>query len=166
MNIFSNIGITELIVILLLALLVVGPERLPEMSRNLARVLRDLRKAYENLTSDLGPELASLQASTKEIRESVESVRTIPQDVVQSMVKAADLDDTVKEVKAAKEDLQRVETTVASARKVLKSPVSAATELAKKSLTPSSENAEDASVAAGEDTIQQETVAPEETADE
>ena len=57
MNIFSNIGITELIVILLLALLVVGPERLPEMGRKLAKTLRDVRQMYENLTKDLGPEL-------------------------------------------------------------------------------------------------------------
>ena len=41
MNIFSNIGITELVVILLLALIVVGPERLPEMGRKLAKMLRD-----------------------------------------------------------------------------------------------------------------------------
>ena len=39
MNIFSNIGITELIVILLLALLVVGPERLPELARSLAKTV-------------------------------------------------------------------------------------------------------------------------------
>ncbi|MGC9335646.1 MAG: twin-arginine translocase TatA/TatE family subunit, partial [Anaerolineae bacterium] len=82
MNIFSNVGITELIVILLLALLVVGPERLPEMARQLAKILRDARTAYENLTKDLGPELMSIEKTTREIRESVNSVRSIPKDMV------------------------------------------------------------------------------------
>ena len=99
MNIFSNIGITELVVILLLALLVVGPERLPEMGRKLALILRDLRKAYDNLTRELGPEMQSIQQTTRELRESVDSVRSIPKDMVKSVVDAAELDDTIAELK-------------------------------------------------------------------
>ncbi|NIV31420.1 MAG: twin-arginine translocase TatA/TatE family subunit, partial [Anaerolineae bacterium] len=65
-----------------LALLVVGPERLPEMGRRLAEILRDLRKAYDNLTRELGPELQSIQQTTQELRESVESVTSIPRDTL------------------------------------------------------------------------------------
>jgi sec-independent protein translocase protein TatB len=136
MNIFSNIGITELIVILLLALLVVGPERLPELARQLAKVLRDIRKAYENLTQDLGPELMSFQKTTQEIRESVQSVRSIPQDVVQSVVKAADLDDTIDELKEVTGDLEQMGKTVTEAGKIVKSPVSAAVSSARTALLP------------------------------
>ncbi len=124
MNIFSNIGITELIVILLLALLVVGPERLPELGA-LAKTLRDLRKAYENLTKDLGPELMSIQQTTQELRESVESVRSIPRDMVKSVVDAAELDDTIAELKEVTGDLEQVRKTVSSAGKVVKDPVGA-----------------------------------------
>jgi len=92
MNIFSNIGITELIVILLLALIVVGPEKLPEIGQRLGKMLRNIRKAYENLAQDLGPELTALQKTTQEFRESVESVRSIPQDAVKRVVEAADLE--------------------------------------------------------------------------
>jgi sec-independent protein translocase protein TatB len=137
MNIFSNIGITELIVILLLALLVVGPERLPEMGRKLAKVLRDIRKLYENLTQDLGPELMSLQQTTQEIRESVESVRTIPQDMVKSVVKAADLDDTISELKDVADSVGQVGQTITDAKKVIRSPMSAAVSAARDSLLPS-----------------------------
>ncbi len=40
-----NIGPTELIVILLLALIVFGPKRLPEMGRSLGKGMRDFKKA-------------------------------------------------------------------------------------------------------------------------
>ncbi len=137
MNIFSNIGITELIVILLLALLVVGPERLPELGRTLAKTLRDLRKAYENLTKDLGPELMSIQQTTQELRESVESVRSIPRDMVKSVVDAAELDDTIAELKEVTGDLEQVRKTVSSAGKVVKDPVGAAVGTARSALVPS-----------------------------
>lgn len=136
MNIFSNIGITELIVILLLALLVVGPERLPEMSRKLAKTLRDVRKAYENLTRDLGPELQSFQETTKELRESVDSVRSIPQDVVKSVTKAADLDDTISELKDVTDSIGQVGQTMSSAGKMIKDPVGEAVHTARRTLLP------------------------------
>lgn len=136
MNIFSNIGITELIVILLLALLVVGPERLPEMGRKLAKTLRDVRKAYENLTKDLGPELMSIQQATQELRDSVQAVKSIPQDAVKSVVDAADLDDTIAELKQVTGDLEGVRKTVSGAGKMVRDPVGAAVSTAKSALQP------------------------------
>ena len=137
MNIFSNIGITELVVILLLALLVVGPERLPEMGRRLAEILRDLRKAYENLTKELGPELQSIQQTTQELRESVESVTSIPQDVVKSVVEATELDDTIEDLKSVTTSLDEVGQTVSRAGSIVKNPVGAAVDTAKEALLPS-----------------------------
>jgi sec-independent protein translocase protein TatB len=166
MNIFSNIGITELIVILLLALLVVGPERLPELARKLAKVLRDIRKAYENLSQDLGPELMSFQKATQEIRESVESVRTIPKDVVKTVVEAADLDDTIGELKDVAGSVEQVGRTVSDAGKVIKSPMTAAVSAARDSLLPASaEPVEAEPDGADEEPPLTETV-PEEKTDE
>lgn len=136
MNIFSNVGITELIVILLLALLVVGPERLPEIGRKLALTLRDVRKAYENLTKDLGPEWKSIQETTREFRESVDSVRSIPRDMVESVVKAADLDDTVADLKGVGDELQQVGRTMSEAKRVIQDPVRAVVDSARSTLSP------------------------------
>ena len=157
MNIFSNIGITELIVILLLALLVVGPERLPEMGRKLAETLRDLRKAYDNLTKELGPELQSIQQTTQELRESVESVTSIPQDVVKSVVEAADLDDTFEELKGVTDSLDEVGQTVSRAGSIVKNPVGAAVDTAKGALLPSKadESDEPGAPAAADEQIQE-----------
>lgn len=125
MNIFSNVGITEIVVILLLALLVVGPERLPELGRKLAEILRDVRKAYENLTKDLGPEMQSIQRTTRELRESVESVRSIPKDMVKSVVDAAELSDTIAELKEVTDGLEEVKRTASGAAQVARNPVGA-----------------------------------------
>jgi sec-independent protein translocase protein TatB len=166
MNIFSNIGITELLVILLLALLVVGPERLPELARKLAKVLRDVRKAYENLSQDIGPELMSFQQATQEIRESVESVRTIPKDVVQSVVEAAELDETIGELKDVAASVEQVGRTVSDAGKVIKSPMTAAVSAARDSLLPDSTGPTEEEADGTEGKPQSTEVVPEEQTDE
>ena len=135
MNIFSNIGITELMLILLLALLVVGPERLPEVARSLAKTLRDVRNAYDNLTRDIGPELMSIQESTREIRESVESVRSIPKDTLNSVIKAADLDDTVAELRDTEDRIRQVGKTMSDAQKMVRQPLQTTAEMARVALT-------------------------------
>lgn len=52
-----GIGGMELIVILVIALLVLGPERLPEVARWLARVGRELRRAGDEVRMHLDPDI-------------------------------------------------------------------------------------------------------------
>jgi sec-independent protein translocase protein TatA len=44
-----NIGPAELIVVLLVALLVVGPKRLPELGRTIGKGLREFRRATDDI---------------------------------------------------------------------------------------------------------------------
>ena len=48
-----NIGPTELIVILLIALIVFGPKRLPEVGRTVGKSLREFRKATSDIKNEL-----------------------------------------------------------------------------------------------------------------
>lgn len=49
----SNIGIPGLILILVLALIVFGPSKLPEIGRAFGRSLKEFKDATKELTSDL-----------------------------------------------------------------------------------------------------------------
>ena len=67
-----GIGVPELLVILVVALIVLGPKRLPDVARTLGKGLAEFRKA----TSDLTDELRSAQTMIeKEARDTERAAR-------------------------------------------------------------------------------------------
>ncbi|MFI5718584.1 Sec-independent protein translocase protein TatB [Nocardia sp. NPDC051750] len=69
---FSSIGWGEIVVLLVAALVILGPERLPGAARWTARALRQARDyatgAAAELKQDLGPEIDELRAPLAELR--------------------------------------------------------------------------------------------------
>ena len=63
---FFGIGFGEVIVILLVALIIWGPKRLPEIARTLGKTMRALRKATYDLTSAVTKEVDSQERESKE----------------------------------------------------------------------------------------------------
>ncbi|WP_042346649.1 twin-arginine translocase TatA/TatE family subunit [Bacillus massiliigorillae] len=49
----SNIGVPGLILILIVALIVFGPKKLPEIGRAFGQTLREFKKSTRELTSDV-----------------------------------------------------------------------------------------------------------------
>jgi len=49
---FSQIGPTELIIVLVIALLVLGPKRLPEVGRSVGRGMREFKDSISGVTRD------------------------------------------------------------------------------------------------------------------
>ena len=49
-----NIGPTEIIVVLIIALLVFGPKRLPQMGKSLGKGVREFKKAADTAKTELG----------------------------------------------------------------------------------------------------------------
>jgi sec-independent protein translocase protein TatB len=55
-----NVGPGELIVILIVALVLLGPDKLPEMARSVGKGLRELRKATEDIKDQVETEMYAL----------------------------------------------------------------------------------------------------------
>ena len=61
-----GIGPTELLVILGIALLVLGPKRLPELARSLGRGLAEFRRATSDVTDELHNARVMLEEESRE----------------------------------------------------------------------------------------------------
>ena len=59
-----GIGMPELLVILVVALLVLGPKRLPEVARSLGRGMAEFRRASSELRNTLTPPLETPPAES------------------------------------------------------------------------------------------------------
>jgi len=55
-----NVGPLELVIVLVIALLVIGPKRLPEMGNSLGKTIREFRKASTDIA-----EATSMEPETK-----------------------------------------------------------------------------------------------------
>jgi sec-independent protein translocase protein TatB len=75
---FSHVGWSELVVLAVIGLIVLGPERLPKAAADAARMLRQLRAmartASADLKAELGPEMADLDLASMHPRRMVQSM--------------------------------------------------------------------------------------------
>lgn len=70
-----NIGMPELLVILTVGLIVLGPKRLPEVARFLGKAMAELRKATAGLTDELENARAMIE---EEARKAAREVHQAP----------------------------------------------------------------------------------------
>ena len=65
---FLGIGLPELLIILVLILIVVGPNRLPEMAAQLARFIRDVRRFAASVTRDFNETIQELEHEYEDVK--------------------------------------------------------------------------------------------------
>lgn len=63
---FGSIGMPELIIIFVIALVIFGPRKLPELGRSLGRSLTEFKRASNDLRSTLEEEIRIEDAGTPE----------------------------------------------------------------------------------------------------
>ncbi len=72
---FLGIGLPEIVLISLIAVVVLGPERFPEAAVQVARAIKWLRGYATENTRDLRNEFAELTREYEEMREELDQVR-------------------------------------------------------------------------------------------
>ena len=65
---FGSIGTNEIILIMLIALLLFGPKKLPEIGRTIGSTVRELKKAARDFTS-------SIEQMENEVSDEVSSIK-------------------------------------------------------------------------------------------
>ena len=71
-----GIGLPEMILILALALIVVGPDKLPDLARSLARTILDLKKTAEGLKASFKEEGNPLDDIRPELEDAARSLKS------------------------------------------------------------------------------------------
>jgi sec-independent protein translocase protein TatA len=99
---FGSIGPAELVLIFVIALLVFGPKKLPEIGRSVGKALREFKKTSEEIKGRIEEEIEA--SEIKDIRKDLQtgvdnlksSVKTITDDITKEP-------ETVKAPETAKE---------------------------------------------------------------
>ena len=120
-----KIGTLELVVIAIVALLVIGPNKLPEYARKLGQAMREFKKASDSLTKEIKENIVEpLDEVQKPLKEAVAPLTEMEKEIKGSFKEVTDSVSSIgKPQKAAskqepqKEDTAAEETTQAEATK-------------------------------------------------
>ena len=74
---FPNLGMSELILILVIALVVFGPSKLPEMGKTLGRAINEFRRASINNFGEFHGVNKEINEVKNEVKEEVKQVTDI-----------------------------------------------------------------------------------------
>ena len=75
---FFGIGPMEILLILVIGLLIFGPDKLPQIGRDLGRTLRSFKKATTDLSAEMSKELEEekkeIDSDTKQIKQEIDEI--------------------------------------------------------------------------------------------
>jgi sec-independent protein translocase protein TatB len=70
-----GIGTTELLIILGLALIVIGPKKIPQLAKSLGKTMGELRKATDDIKETISEEIDPIRDEIPNRRELEEAVK-------------------------------------------------------------------------------------------
>lgn len=69
-----DIGMPELILIFIVALLVFGPKKLPELGKTIGKTVLEIKKAFYGIKEQVGSELNKANNPVQDIKDSLSEV--------------------------------------------------------------------------------------------
>ena len=86
-----KIGTLELVVIAIVALLVIGPNKLPEYARKLGQAMREFKKASDSLTKEIKENIVEpLDEVQKPLKEAVAPISEMEKEIKGSFKEVTD----------------------------------------------------------------------------
>ena len=112
-----KIGMMELVVIFIVALLVIGPDKLPSYAKKLGNALREFRKASDDMTKDIRESVVEpLEEAQKPLREAMEPLEDLNRELNRNLKSVeTDLNNIGKEKKEAPKAEAKAEPAVTAA---------------------------------------------------
>ena len=111
-----KIGIGELVVVFLIALVVIGPDKLPEYARQLGKALSELKKTTSGLNEEIRKDvIAPLNEAAQPLKDAVEPINDSVSQIQSDMNKvsktlenpaAAMKDAVIKELKSDEKEVE------------------------------------------------------------
>lgn len=101
-----KIGITELLVVFIVALIVIGPDKLPQFAKKLGEALGTFRKASAEAASEIKKSAEPLEELKKPLEEAMEPLAETERDVRENI---RDMEKTIRDVgKPSEKEKQNV----------------------------------------------------------
>ena len=89
----AGIGTLEMCVIAIVALLVIGPDKLPEFAKVVMRIWRDLRRYSDEIRSEIEAPLFDLKDSIREARREILNPSSLSENSKRQLPEAVSGDD-------------------------------------------------------------------------
>ena len=113
---FFNIGVGEFFLVVILAMIVFGPQRLPELFRRLGKALRDLREFARNIDPELLKDFREITQDIESVRSEMSTLRDDLVGIQRDLAGAAkEVTDGVNEAVRGAADVQQAIASTSSA---------------------------------------------------
>ena len=66
-----GIGMPEMILILAIALIVIGPKKLPDLAKSLGRAMREFKKATEEIKKEINDNSSDVVKDIKDMEDTI-----------------------------------------------------------------------------------------------
>src|SRR5512138_614993 len=90
---FGSIGPAELILIFVIALLVFGPKKLPEIGRSVGKALREFKKTSEEIKGRIEEEIevSEIKDIRKDLQTGVDNLKSSVKNITEDITKEPDV---------------------------------------------------------------------------
>jgi len=72
---FLNISSSEIFIVIAVAFLIFGPQRIPEIARKAGKIMKEIKKVTRDITKEFDDESGALKKEVKEISDGINSIK-------------------------------------------------------------------------------------------